>query len=263
MTKYFVILFLFFLNISLHGKNHDRIFIEKNSKHLEEKEAILILPGFGSKLQGTKKIADYFFNKGFDIYIPDFLSRDSISDCVTNLDKFIIKHKLSRYKSIHVFSYIIGAWTINSWITKNPNNNIATIIYDRSPLQERAPYTVVKDIPLIGWLLFGNLVKNLISSEYPPIQNGKIDIGIIIENKATKFISKHRKTMFILGPVNWDASNLKQEYDDKIYTVLNHDQMYKRFDIIGEEIFNFIRKKKFTETAKREPYTEDPFIKFE
>jgi len=106
-VKHFIILlFLFFFFAGHAGK--ERVFID-NSKPLNEKEAILILPGFGSRVQGTKHIADFFFNKGYDVYIPDYIARKSINNCVNNLDKFIIKYKFKEYKKIHVFSYIVGS----------------------------------------------------------------------------------------------------------------------------------------------------------
>ena len=125
------------LCFSVFTYSKERIYIENSSKPLNEKEAIVILVGFGSKIQGTKKIADYFFNKGYDVFIPDYISRKSIEGCVENLEKFIVKNHIKQYQSLHVFSYIIGSWTLNNWIQKNPDHKISTIIYDRSPLQER------------------------------------------------------------------------------------------------------------------------------
>ncbi len=72
--------------------------------------------GFGAKIQGTKKIADFFFNKGYDVFIPDYISRKSISNSVSHLDKFILKHNLKAYKNIHFFSYIIGSWTLHYFL---------------------------------------------------------------------------------------------------------------------------------------------------
>ena len=259
MKYYLIVLCFFFCNL-LVAAPPERIYIEDISKPLKEKEAILILPGFGSKIQGTLHIADFFFNKGYDIYIPDYISRKSIEKCVTNLDKFIISYKLKEYKKIHVFSYIIGSWTLNTWINNNPINNIATIIYDRSPLQERAPYALVKDVPLLIRIISGKIMKEFSVTKYPTIAKNNLNIGIIIESKATKLLAKHKKSALDVGPVNWDVTNLNQNYTDKFYITLNHDQMYYRFDVSGNEIFYFIKNNKFTETAKRHPYTEDPFI---
>jgi hypothetical protein len=116
-----------------------RIFIESSSILKTEREAILILPGFGSKIFGTKKIAKFFKHKGYDIYIPKYISRKSVEKSVENVDRFISKHGLKDYKKLHIFSYIFGTWTINLWINKNGKCNISTIVFDRSPLQERAP----------------------------------------------------------------------------------------------------------------------------
>jgi hypothetical protein len=255
------LLFVYFLfNFSLYANKGERIFIQDATKPQSEKEVILILPGFGSKIQGTERIAAYFFNKGYDVYIPDYISRKSIANCVDNLDQFMLKYKLKDYKKMHVFSYIIGSWTLNNWLIKTPANNIVTIVYDRSPLQERAPYALVKDIPLLIRIISGKVMKEFSKTPYPSLTNDKISKGILIESKATKLITKHKKTALSLGPVIWEASSLNQSCSDKCYLLLNHDQMYYRFDISGVEIFNFIKLHQFTDSARREPYTEDPFI---
>ena len=46
-----------------------------------------------------------------------------------------------------------------------------------------------------------------------------------------------------------------------MHTYLDHDQMYKRFDIIGEEILHFLDRGVFTANARREKYNWDPFTK--
>jgi len=144
----------------------------------------------------------------------------------------------------------------------NPDNNISAVIYDRSPLQERAPYALVKDIPLLIRMISGKIMKEFSKTPYPAVSKQKMKVGIIIESKATKLISKHKKSAMSLGPISWDPEKLNQNYDDKFYTWLNHDDMYSRFDIIGSEIFYFFANSKFTGNAKREPYLEDPFIKY-
>ena len=259
--KYNLILVYFFFSTLLFAAKKERIFISDSSKPPSEKEAILILPGFGSKIHGTKQIAEFFFNKGYDVFIPDYIARNSIADCVDNLDKFIAKYKLLGYKNVKVFSYIVGSWTINTWINKHPENNIITIVYDRSPLQERAPFALIKDMPHIIRLVSGKIMREFSVTAYPPLYDKKINKGIMIESTATKLIIKHKKSALSLGPVRWDAASLNQTNNDAIYTWLNHDDMYSRFDVIGNEILYFMANNKFTDGAKREPYTDDPFIK--
>ena len=258
--KYIIILFCYLLPLTISARK-DRIYIANPTVLLSEKDAILILPGFGSKIQGTQKIADYFFNKNYDVFIPDYISRKSIAGCVKNLDVFITKHSLKKYRKIYVFSYIVGSWTLNNWIINNPENNISAVVYDRSPLQERAPYALVKDIPILVKMISGKVMKEFSKTPYPSVSNQKMNVAIIIESKATNLLSQHKKSAMSLGPISWDAEKLNQNYHDKFYTWLNHDDMYTRFDITGSEILYFFSNSKFTDSAKREPYLEDPFIK--
>jgi hypothetical protein len=258
------ILFTFcFLLVLSTGWGKERIYIYDLAKDPAEKEAILILPGFGSRIHGTQKIADYFFKGQYDVFIPDYISRKSIEQCTKNLDEFILKYKLSNYKKVHVFSYIVGSWTLNNWINIHPKNNIVSIVYDRSPLQERAPYALVKDIPFIIRLIAGPIMKEFSKTPYPPLNTNTMSVGILIESKATKLIQKHKRSALRPGPVSWEADSLHQRYNDRLYTWLNHDDMYTRFDVIGADILHFFAVGIFTPPARRFPYTEDPFIPYE
>lgn len=228
-----------------------------------EKEAILILPGFGSKLHGSKHQKKYFRDKGYDLFIPKYISRKSIEASVKNVDEFIAKHHLGEYRKVHIFSYIVGSWTVNSWIKDHPKNNIATIVYDRSPLQERAPYALITDSPKIAKLLAGQIMFEFSRTPYAGIPKGKIRTAILVESKATKLIRRHKKTTLSMGEVRWDMAQFGQEHDDFLYTWLDHDDMYERFDVVGPEIFNFIKNGRFSEQARRTPYDSDPFIPYE
>lgn len=240
----------------------DIVVISNKQQPRSEKEALLILPGFGSKIHGSKHQRRYFSHKGYDLFIPDYISRKSVTASVKNVDDFWQKQHLAEYKKVHVFGYIVGSWAINLWIQAHPEHNIATIIYDRSPLQERAPAVLLRDRPVLIKILAGPIMKAFSQTPYPTLAKGDIRVGILIESKATKLIRRHKKTTLSMGPVTWDLDQFRQESDDAIYTWLNHDQMYLRFDIIGSELFYFIEHGRFSESAKRQPYTEDPFTPF-
>ena len=70
--KIFFALIFSIICISVLAKNKENIFIDSTNKVLDKKEAILILVGLGSKVQGTKKIAEYFHDKGYDVFIPNY-----------------------------------------------------------------------------------------------------------------------------------------------------------------------------------------------
>lgn len=98
------IVFLFLVgSINAGIRAQGKIYVEDPKIARSQKEAILILPGFGSKVFGTKKIAKFFRNKGFDIYIPRYISRKSVQKSVENVDRFIEEHELKAYKKLHVF----------------------------------------------------------------------------------------------------------------------------------------------------------------
>jgi hypothetical protein len=257
------ILLIIYLTLGNQIHSQSQVFIEHSKLPRAQREAILVLPGFGSKVFGTKKIAKFFKNKGFDIFIPRYISRKTVRKSIENLDKFIVKHELKEYKKLHVFSYIFGSWTINSWIKKYGSNNIATLIFDRSPLQERAPATLMKDMPFISKLIFGNVMRDFNNTPYLPANDSSIVKGIFIETFATKLIYKHKSTAFEKGPVTFDVKALNQSFDDFCYLPLNHDEMYNQLDVFGNEVLHFIKNGQFSEQAKQFSFVENPFVKFE
>ena len=156
---------------------------------------------------------------------------------------------------------VLGGWTLNAWIARHPESNIATVVYDRSPLQERAAYVAVHDFPFLTWLAAGKIVREFSQTPYPPVPNGAMNIGIILESRATKLVRKHKETALSLGEVRWDVAGLGQDCDDYLYTLNNHDEMYHDLAVIGDEVLYFIRNGRFTPDAPRNSPGIDPFSK--
>ncbi len=257
----FLIVFCCFFQASLYSK--DILIINKSNKApIAEREAILILPGVGTIFHNTKNQRKNFSNTEYDVFIPDYISRKSLNQCVTNLDDFIKKNQLLSYNKIHVIGYILGSWTINLWIQKNPKSNVSTVIYDRSPLQEKAPAILVKQNPFLSKLLFGKLIRELSITPYPEIALDQIAVGILIECNATKIIWKKRKGLESLPKVSWDKKDLNQECRDFFYAFMNHDDMYTKIENVSAELFYFIKNHQFTKEAIRNYPNNDPFAKF-
>jgi len=63
------------------------------------------------------------------------------------------------------------------------------------------------------------------------------------------------------GPLDFSPYKINNNHDDFIHTILDHDLMYRRFDIIGNEIIHFLEFGVFTEKAKRIKYNLNPFKK--
>jgi hypothetical protein len=228
-----------------------------------QKEAILILPGFGSKVFGTKKIRNFFKKQGYDLYVPNYISRKSVAKSVTNLDEFIQQKELLKYQKLHVFAYIFGSWTINQWIAQHGRHNIQTLVYDRSPLQERIPAILVSESPILAKILFGPVMNDFCKTSYFPVQDSSIYKGIFIETYATKLVKKHQKSVMNSGLLRWDVASLNQTNLDFCYIPLNHDEMYWDLPVFGSEVIHFIQFHSFSATAKNNSIPTDPFIKFQ
>lgn len=261
--KISILLFIFVgiaLNCEIFAQR--TAYVLNPSQPKSQKEAILILPGFGSKVFGTKKIRKYFKFQGYDLYVPKYISRKSVDKSVDKLDLYIQDHGLLEYQKLHVFAYIFGSWTINEWINKKGRNNIQTVVYDRSPLQERVPAALVQESPVLSRVLFGKVMFDFCKTPYRPLTDTTIFKGICIETFATKLINKHKKVAVDTKRINWSADSLNQTYNDYWYLPLNHDEMYWDLTIFGAEVLHFIKFHTFSEKAKSNRISEDPFIKF-
>ena len=237
------------------------IAIHSDELSYSEKEALIILPGFGDSKKGRRHQKKYFKNVGYDLYIPDYIDRRSYAGTIDRFTKLYNTYRLEEYKRVHIFSYILGSYVLNEFINESGKKNIKTIVYNRSPLQERAPRVVVERIPLIGRIFAGKVLNEFSKVSYTPILNDEINIGMIVENKATPLIRTFKKLTMSYGPIDWNNLDLNQSYDELIYTPLNHDEMYYSFDVIGLDILEFIKYSRFTKEARYIPYDWDPFEK--
>lgn len=223
----------------------------------------MVLTGLGQSKKGYKSQQEFFGQfKEYDLYIPEIRHRGGYDSCYAVVANCFSKHELSQYKAVHVLSYILGTKVLNRYINKNGPGNIKTIIYDRSPIQERAAKVVVKRIPNMAKIKTGHIAHDIAKISYEPIKQDGIRIGIIVESKASKLMRTFKRTGKSFGPIDWKNFDYKQQPEDLIFTRLDHDEMYVTFDEIGEDIIHFIRHGKFTESARREPYTWDHWKKY-
>lgn len=244
--------------MSVFSFGRDIVYMQSGPQPKNEREAIVILAGLGSKVHNERKIAKYFKDKGYDIYQPSYIYRKGIDKGVDKLGRFSQKHELNSYKKIHFFCYIIGSWTFNRWYHQSGLTNIETILYDRSPLQERAPYVLMKDSQLIARLVIGKVNRELATAPYPPLTNFNGKVGLLIETVPTKLILRHQKTASSLGPITWSVDSLKQEYTDYFYAPVNHDEMYTDIEKVGPEVIHFIKTGNFGIKANRIAPNHDP-----
>ncbi len=245
---YFLLLPLFYFQFTVSAQH-------------KSNEALLILPGFGSKINGLGPLKRHFKNFEMPVYIAKYISRKSISASVENLDVYFKNHHLEQYDTLHVLAYIVGSWTLNQWIIEHGKANIKTIIYDRSPLQERAPFILLQDLKWVNFLLFGPITRDLINTPYPVLKDSTINKGIFIETFATNIVRKYRETAMALGPLNWNVDQYQQPYADFTYLPLNHDIMYTQPEIFSGDLLYFIRHGHFSDQSKFHQPVNDPFIK--
>jgi len=252
------------LVLKLQAKEPDLDKLEQLSDHwnIEKPWSLfIILTGFGSQYHSLKKLKKFFSDKGYDVYIPNYISRKSLEKTVANLDRFYRQHDLAQYEKVHVFAYIVGSWSINMWLQEHTDSNIKSIVYDRSTLQERAPYILITDLKLPNYLVFGPIMHDLHQTPYTEIRDANIQKGLLLEAYATAIVRKHRATAAALGPYCWDPSCFKQNYLDYKYVPLNHDHMYTHPEVFGEAVLHFFKFGNFGSTLDAIAPVAEPFIK--
>ena len=238
------------------------VIIIDTSENISDKQALVILNGFGDSKKNRKIQQEFFQEKGYDLFIPEYVEKNSIDLTVSTFSSFYDKNNLDEYKEVKFLCYIIGGHVLNQYIERNGKGKITTIIYDRSPTQERAPRVATEKLPFISRILYGKALSDFSKQKLIPLSdpNG-LAVGVIIENKATKFMRFFKKTSDRYGDYNYNAIEIERNLDDFMHTYLDHDLMYKRFDVIGQEIIHFLGKGIFSDNAKREKYNWDPFKK--
>lgn len=258
---FLVVLILFCLIYPQTAEARHIVIRDKSlSDTLAKKEAILILTGFGSIYHSAREQKRRFKNQGFDLFIPDYIKRASLDKSAASIEKFVLKHRLREYKKVHVFSYIIGSWTLNKWIEKSGLQNIGSIVYDRSALQERVPPIVNESNPLMSRVVFGKVIFELAKSPYKGVDTlGNVKIGILMECKATRVLWSKKKAYDRMPPPDFSVQATKQKHHDYCYVYASHDDLYTHLESIAPMVIHFFRNGNFGAQADRSPCSEDPF----
>ncbi|HVL68252.1 MAG TPA: hypothetical protein VM364_13400 [Vicinamibacterales bacterium] len=221
-------------------------------------DAILILPGLGYTAAGARAmraLAAPLRDEGFDLYVPDYIARSGLAGSRHKLRRFIQDQRLERYERVHVFAFLAGAWTFNPIATDLPLPNLATVVYDRSPYQERAPRIAVDRLRLLARLRHGRIVADLAREPYVPLPRSGVRVGLVVETVPTSFVRRHAATADSYGPFSFDCEGFGQPFDDCLFIPLDHSELYTRFREVWPEVRTFIRDGRFSAAADRTPPT--------
>jgi len=230
------------------------------------REAILILPGLGMKgsvMDDMKAFAAMADSAGFDVFLANYQRRKSVDAGVEALHEFVDQHNIASYDRVHVFAYILGGYTFNRFLTRYPMKNLASAVYDRSPLQELAPRLATEGwFSVLAWIAIGPVISDLAATPYTSIPLSEdLQVGLIIENRATPFIRKRRKRALAVRPLTFESKSFGQPFNAAMHVRFNHDEMYSNFDVIGPELIHFFTHGDFSKDAPRQPLGIDPFSK--
>ena len=195
--------------------------------------------------------------EGIDLYVPTYISRSGLIESRAKLQQFIRDQALGRYDRVHVFAFIAGAWTLNPLVEIHGLPNLSTVVYDRSPLQERAPRIAAEKLRVLTWLRYGSPVFDVAKTAYTPLTSPGVKVALMVETTPTSFIKRYETAARGYGPLRFECDAFSQPYDDCLYLPLNHDELYLRFAEIWPELLAFIRTGRFTIHANRTPPTGD------
>jgi hypothetical protein len=219
-------------------------------------DALLVLTGFGYGRAGKKamrSLAPSIAASGLDLYVPAYVTRSGLATSRAELERFIREQRLDRHERLHVFAFIAGAWTLNPLVARVGLPNLTTVVYDRSPFQERAPKVAADKLPVPAWILYGSTLFDVARMPYPPLNAPHVNVGLIVETTPTPFIRRFKKAAGAYGPFRFEADAFDQRHDDCAYLPLNHHEMYTRFADVWPELRSFIRTGRFTDAANRTP----------
>lgn len=224
-------------------------------------DALLVLPGFGYSRAGERTLRSLTAKmaaEDVDLYVPTYVSRSGLVESRAKLERFIRDYRLDRYRRLHVFAFIAGAWTLNPLVETQGLPNLASVVYDRSPFQERAPRIATEKLHFFTWVRHGSTVFDLAKTRYAPLTAPDVKVGLMVETTATSFIKRYAETARGYGPFRFECDAFMQRYDDCLYLSMNHDEVYVRFAEVWPELLTFIRTGRFTSAANRTPPTGDP-----
>ena len=219
-------------------------------------DALVVLTGFGYGGDGErafKALERDMAAEGIDLYVPAYVSRDGLEPSRDRLRRFIRDARLDRYDRVHVFAFIAGGWAFNPLAETGALPNLATVIYDRSPYQERAPRVAVDKLPFPAWIKYGDILAELARTPYAPLTIEGPRVGIIVETKPTSFVRRFARTAQQYGPYRFDCDAFAQRHDDCAYLAMTHDDVYERFAEVWPEVRAFIRGGRFSPGAIRTP----------
>ena len=225
------------------------------------REALLILPGFGYSRDGERAIRALepgMRAEGIDLYVPAFVTRSGLDDSREKLRRFIREQRLERYSRMHVFAFLAGGWTFNP-LAEDADllPNLASIVYDRSPYQERAPRIAAEKLKILAWLRYGPVLFDVAKAPYPPLPRSDVNVGMIVETSPTPFVRRYQETARSYGPFAFECTALAQPHDDCIFVAMHHTELYTRFGEVWPELRAFIRDSRFSVHAERTPPQHD------
>jgi hypothetical protein len=224
-------------------------------------DALLVLPGFGYTREGERAIrslAPSLAADGIELFVPTYIARGGLDDSRDRLRQFIRQQPLDRYRQVHVFAFIAGGWTINPLLEAGELPNLATVVYDRSPMQERAARIADEKMHLLTWLRYGSPVFDLARTPYPSLTRETVRVALVVETMPTSFMRRQAATARSYGPMRFECDQFSQRYDDCAFMPFSHDDMYRRFPDVWPQVKAFIRSGRFTGDATRTPPVGDP-----
>ena len=224
------------------------------------RDALLVVPGFGYDDKARRVISstkNALAAEGIDLVVAEYLRRKGLGASRDALLEIYRERGLDRYDRVHVFAFIAGSWTLNPALADGQMPNVASIIYDRSPYQERAPRIAMDRLRIPTRLFYGNVLFEVARAAYPPLEKRDRRIGILVETRATGFLRRFAWTAERYGTFDFRCDAFAQPYDDCVYIDMNHDELYDRFPRVVPEVVHFIRNGRFSAAADRTPPVRD------
>ena len=108
MNRFLKHLLIFIILIATKVSSQDISIIDSKVSSAQ-KNALIILNGFGDSKKNRNIQKEFFQNRGYDLFIPVYVDRKSIDSSIVNFSSFYYSNDLDSYREVHIISYIVGS----------------------------------------------------------------------------------------------------------------------------------------------------------
>lgn len=216
------------------------------------RQALIVLPGLTADSHKLQALSRFFSeHTSCAVYVPNIPKRRSLDASARWLGRYLDRVVTPRrYQAIQVLAYISGGLVLRQMWASRPIEQLAHVVYVRSPNQEFTLQVLRKRYGrLLLWVLRGRLMLDVAAADlqrlgYPPAMSGQ---GLIIETGISQLAESLGVHPGLVPDRDWQPDSLLPGADDVIRVRESHDEVYTSPTVLGQAL-HFFRDGRFGES---------------